>query len=113
VGLEPLSCEDRLRDGGWFSQKEGCLQGHPTAFPALIAGMEDTQQSSSQGAWQEAERQWHKLKHEKLRLGDQEMPFPHEGSAAVGCGPRRLGCLLHCRVSRPGSVKPEQPSLSP
>jgi len=33
-----LTCEERLRDQGWFSQEEGWLQGHSTAFLASTEG---------------------------------------------------------------------------
>ena len=38
VGLEPLTCEERLQDQGWFSWEDGWLWGHPTACLVPMGG---------------------------------------------------------------------------
>lgn len=61
-----------LLDWDWFRQEMGQVWEHPKESLAPQGRIEET--ALHRGAWQEGERQRHKLKRERLRLEPQGQP---------------------------------------
>lgn len=81
------------REAAGVQLGEGMTSGAPNSNPGTDGSDGGDVGSLFSSAWQEGERQQHKLKHERLRL-EIGKSLLHEDSPAVDPGPREVGSYL-------------------